>query len=332
MVKRIVEIVLPRGRADDIPELLHEQTFDEYWSNDISDNRARIRILLASSEVEIVFDILESYLPNLPGASAILLNVEASIPRIQSKSRESEHDVEEDEPAKSVRISRQELYSDITASTGINTTYLTMVGLSAVVAAIGLIRNDMAIIIGAMVMAPLLVPNVAMALANTLGDSELLMKGIRSTGAGFLLAMAISMAIGFFIHVDPAIEAIAARSTTIQFSDLILAIASGIAGVLAFTSGGQLSLIGVMVAVALMPPLVTGGLLLGSGEPALGLKALELTLANVICVNLAGIVTFTAQGIHPATWWERSKAIRARKRAIVGWTFMLLLLAYLFLG
>ncbi len=330
MAKRIIEIILPQGRTDDIPELLHEQTLEGYWSNSISDNRVRTSILLASGEVETVFDILEPYLEQLPGASAILLNVEASIPRVQNDATDTREEEPEKEKDKSTRISRQELYNDVIANTKVNSTYLIMIELSVVVAAIGLIRNDMAIIIGAMVMAPLLIPNVAMALANTLGDKELAILGIKATSTGFLLAIATSMLIGFFIHIDPATVAIAAR-TNIQFSDLVLAMASGAAGVLAFTSGGQLSLIGVMVAVALMPPLVTAGLLIGSGEPALGLKALELTFANVICVNLAGIVTFMAQGINPATWWEQSKASRARKRAIVGWTLMLFLLAYILL-
>jgi len=330
MAKRIIEIILPQGRTDDIPELLHEQTLDGYWLNSISGNRAKVSILLASGEVETVFDILEPYLEQLPGASAVLFNVEASIPRVQNDSTDTREEEQEEEKIKSTRISRQELYNDVIANTKVNSTYLTMIELSVVVAAIGLIRNDMAIIIGAMVMAPLLIPNVAMALANTLGDKELAILGFKATSTGFLLAIATSMLIGFFIHIDPATAAIAAR-TNIQFSDLVLAMASGAAGVLAFTSGGQLSLIGVMVAVALMPPLVTAGLLIGSGEPALGFKALELTFANVICVNLAGIVTFIAQGINPATWWEQSKASRARKRAIIGWTLMLFLLAYILL-
>ncbi len=330
MAKRIIEIIIPQGRTDDIPELLHEQTLEGYWLTSISDNRVRISILLASGEVETVFDILEPYLEQLPGASAILLNVEASIPRVQNDSTDTREEEPEEEKNKSTRISRQELYNDVIANTKVNSTYLIMIELSVVVAAIGLIRNDMAIIIGAMVMAPLLIPNVAMALANTLGDRELAILGFKATSTGFLLALATSMLIGFFIQVDPATEAIAAR-TNIQFSDLVLAMASGAAGVLAFTSGGQLSLIGVMVAVALMPPLVTAGLLIGSGELTLGLKALELTFANVICVNLAGIVTFIAQGITPATWWEQSKASHARKRAIAGWTVMLFLLAYILL-
>ena len=328
MAKRIIEIVVPRGRAGDVPELLNEQSLNGYWISDINDNQACIRILLGSNEVEEVFDILDTYLEKLPGTSAILLQVEASIPR--SKNSNIKQDKEEKDNQKSTRISRHELYNDITENVGINGTYLAMIELSVVVAAIGLIRNDMAIIIGAMVIAPLLLPNVAMALANTLGDKNLAIRGGKTTIVGLLSALLTATLIGYLIPVDVTIEAISTR-TNIQLSDLVLAMASGAAGVLAFTSGGQLSLIGVMVAVALMPPLVTGGLLIGSGNFALGIKALELTCVNVICVNLAGILTFMSQGIDPATWWEKSEANSARRRAIGGWLLLLIILTYILL-
>ncbi|MEN8199860.1 MAG: TIGR00341 family protein [Thermodesulfobacteriota bacterium] len=332
MAKRLIEIVLPEGRGDDVAELLYEQHLDHYWRDSIGDNQIRISILLPTSEVEAVFDILEPYLATLPGASAVLLNVEASIPREKKKEPESgEDDGEEQEQEKSSgRISRHELYNDIAANCGINATYLIMVALSAVIAAIGLARDDVAIIIGAMVLAPLLTPNVAVALANSLGDTELAVKGVKTAAVGLGLALAIAVLIGLVFPVDSTIPAIAAR-TQLHWSDLVLALASGAAGVLAFTSGGQLSLIGVMVAVALMPPLVTGGLLFGSGHVSLGLKALELTCANVICVNLAGIITFSLQGIHPATWWEKSQAKRAKKKALWTWTILLILLALILL-
>ena len=330
MAKRLIEIVLPKGRANDIPELLYEQSFDGYWVSDSNDNQACIRILLASNEVEAVFDILDTYLEQLPGTSAILLHVEAVIPRIKTGLNDSKKDEPDEENNKSIRISRHELYNDIVSAVGINGSYLAMTLLSVIVAAIGLLRNDMAIIIGAMVIAPLLLPNVAMALASALGDTDLSILGGKSLITGFLLALSTSILIGFFIPVDATIDAISAR-TNIQLSDLVLAMASGAAAVLAFTSGGQLSLIGVMVAVALMPPLVTGGLLIGSGDPVLGIKALELTSVNVICVNLAGILTFMSQGIRPATWWEKSKASSARKRAIWGWLLPLVILFYILL-
>ena len=95
---------------------------------------------------------------------------------------------------------------------------------------------------------------------------------------------------------------------------------------LAFTSGASISLIGVMVAVALMPPLIAFGLLLGSGNPAEALGALLLLIANLICVNLAGVTTFLVQGIRPRKWWEASKAKRATRIAITLWSLLLAVL------
>jgi len=85
------------------------------------------------------------------------------------------------------------------------------------------------------------------------------------------------------------------------------------------------------VAVALLPPLVTIGLLLGSGHMALATGALSLFLMNLICVNLAGVTTFLAQGIRPATWWEKDHAVKATRIALVLWAVLLTTLAGLVL-
>jgi hypothetical protein len=61
---------------------------------------------------------------------------------------------------------------------------------------------------------------------------------------------------------------------------------------LAFTQGLSGAVIGVMVAVALVPPLVVSGMLLGDGHFTSAGGAWMLTMANVICINLAGIATF----------------------------------------
>jgi uncharacterized membrane protein len=102
------------------------------------------------------------------------------------------------------------------------------------------------------------------------------------------------------------------------------ALASGCAGALVFTSGVSAILTGVMVAVALLPPLVASGLLLGGGYPTLAMSALSLFLVNLICVNLAGVMTFLAQGITPTNWWEKDRATKATRVAI---TLLLALLA-----
>lgn len=79
--------------------------------------------------------------------------------------------------------------------------------------------------------------------------------------------------------------------------------------------------------MALLPPLVAFGMLLGAGHWPHALGALLLLLTNIICVNLAGVVTFLAQGIRPASWWEADRAKRASRYAIALWVALLAALA-----
>ena len=140
------------------------------------------------------------------------------------------------------------------------------------------------------------------------------------------MALVISGTLGFLLTVDSSVQEISMR-TEVALSDIALALASGAAGVLAYTLGMSAAVIGVMVAVALLPPLVTAGLLLGNGEYELAFYALILLLTNVICVNLAAIATFILQGIRPRTWYESAKAKRANIIAITMWLSLLLTLA-----
>jgi uncharacterized hydrophobic protein (TIGR00341 family) len=108
---------------------------------------------------------------------------------------------------------------------------------------------------------------------------------------------------------------------------IFLALASGSAGALSFTTGISTALIGVMIAVALLPPLVALGLLIGSGYYPQAFEALLLVLINVICINLAGVTTFWAQGIHPRKWWKEDRAKKATRIAVLIWFVLLTALA-----
>lgn len=136
--------------------------------------------------------------------------------------------------------------------------------------------------------------------------------------AGIATATALSAIIGVLVHIDPASSQLASR-TRAGLGDVALALASGCAGALAFTTGVSVTLVGVMVAVALLPPMVTLGLPLGSGQPALAMGALSLLLVNLICLKLAKATTFVVQGIQPATWWEKEHAAKATRIAIAMW-------------
>lgn len=167
-----------------------------------------------------------------------------------------------------------------------------------------------------------------MALATTLGDQMLARKAVETNIVGILAALAFSALLGRFVTVDAAIPELLVR-TKVSLGDIILALAAGGAAALSFTSGLLSALIGVMVAVALLPPLVTLGLLIGSGQWTLARGALLLLLTNLICINLAGVVVFLAQGIRPLSWWEAEKAKKATLRAILAWAASLLVLGIL---
>jgi uncharacterized hydrophobic protein (TIGR00341 family) len=319
MALRLIEMILPEGEAEKAGKLLEEYQLLGMWSEDLSQDWTLVNILPAEEGTEAILDLLEKRFSMVEGFRIILLPVEASIPRPEPEEQE---EPQQDSEARAARISREELYADIAYTTELSRIYVVMVVLSSIVAAIGILRGNVAIVIGAMVIAPLLGPNVALALATTLGDTSLARRALTASGVGILAALALSVLLGSVLTVDPGMPEIAAR-TKVGLGDIALALASGGAGALAFTTGIPTALVGVMVAVALLPPLVTLGLLLGSGHGLLAWGALLLFLTNLICINLAGVTTFLVQGIRPLTWWEADRAKKAARIAILLWLLLL---------
>jgi len=90
-------------------------------------------------------------------------------------------------------VTREELHSDMEAGGKLTFDFLVLVFLSSIVAGIGLIQNDVAIIIGAMVIAPLLGPNLALSFGAALGDKELFSKAIITNVVGIGFTLIISM-------------------------------------------------------------------------------------------------------------------------------------------
>jgi uncharacterized hydrophobic protein (TIGR00341 family) len=291
-----------------------------------------VRILLDAKHTEALSDILTREYGGRDGFRLILLAVEATLPSIEE---ESEGKEEAKKPSSDVgesdRISREELYEDVAQGARLTRVYTATVALSTIVAAVGLIRNDIAIVIGAMVIAPLLGPNVSLSLASTLGDLDLARRSLITIGVGVATTMALSLFLGIAFHVDPQVPAIHTR-TNAGLADVALALAAGAAGTLAFTSGLPAVVVGVMVSVALLPPLVVTGLLLGSGHATLAFGSIMLLLTNITCVNLAAVATFMVQKVRPRTWWEAERAKGATRIALSMWIIMLAILLILILS
>lgn len=350
MTLRLIEINLPKERLKDVEEVVSErkdvldttmQPAASSWKMPImgewkirfSEDRILIRILVLTESSQSLLDVLEERFSKTDGFRINIFSLEASFPPIvPEKADEKTFSMSEEERRHTDRVSREELHNDLSEGAKTTRIYIAMIILSSIVAAIGVLNDNVAVIIGAMVIAPLLTPNVSLSLATALGDMPLAKSALKTLFLGIGVAIILSIALGFLLPVDPTLREISSR-TSVGLMEIVLALASGAAGALSFTSAAPAVLIGVAVAVALMPPLVVSGLLLGAGEYTLALGAFFLFLANFVSVNLAGVVTFLAQGIEPRTWWEARNAKKATILAIAGWIAMLaLLIIVIFLG
>jgi len=327
---RLIEIYHRQGKADDIDFILQDLSILETWHDHMQEsNESVTKILVKSESTDSILDSLASFFKNEKDMRVVIMPVEATLPRPEEPEEPGETPVT-GKPGKKVsqRISIEELYQKMNAVSGITKQYVIMAVLSSFVAAIGLLKNDVAVIIGSMVIAPLLAPNMALALAATLADYKLAEKSIMTNIAGFSLVLSISLILGVFMEVDPAIPQIAARSDVSHFY-IFLALATGVAGAYSITTGVAEALVGVMVAVALLPPLVAAGLLFGSGYLIEGGGAILLCLVNVVCINLSAVVTFLAEGIQPKKWGEAERARKSAAVTIAAWITILIILAVL---
>jgi len=322
MSLRLIEVLAAPETVERVPDLLRDQELVDVHVLSGGERGGAVHVLARPEQTESISDLLSDELQG-EDFRLIMLSVEATMPAPEDDEESPEEQDKEEQPQ---RISREELYQDIAGSVKLSSTYLVTVALSSLVAAVGLIRGDVAIVIGAMVIAPLLGPNVSLSLASTLGDVPLAVRSLKANGAGVAVAFLLSLLIGLAVHVDPQVSQLVAR-TRVSYADIAVAMAAGSAGTLAYTAGLPAAIVGVMVAVALLPPLVATGLLLGAGHPSLALGAAILVVTNVACINLAGVATFLAQRVRPRTWWEAEKAKKAIRLAIASWLVMLVVLA-----
>jgi uncharacterized hydrophobic protein (TIGR00341 family) len=332
MPLRLVEILLPAGERRRLQQIVEAARPLGSWSQPAEDECQRTSVVIRAEETEGLLDALSAAFTSYPEFRVIVLATEAVLPRPEEPQKEPEAEGPAEEGRGPARISRHEIYEDVAQGAALTPVFLALTVISTLVACVGLMRSNVAVVIGAMVIAPLLGPNVAFALATTLWDRTLLVLAARANGVGAGLALAVSLLVGLLVAFDPSTPEIASR-TQVGFADVVLALASGVAGTLALTTGLPSSLIGVMVAVALLPPLASFGLLISGGHFRAAGGALLLLVVNVVCVNLAGVLTFLVQGVRPRRGFVAERAARGARIAVALWLAALFaVLVWIFLG
>ena len=211
---------------------------------------------------------------------------------------------------------KRTIYEEMHENSRANIDFYVLILLSSLIAYFGLIEDSEAVIIGAMLVAPLMSPMMAMAYSVLVGNGRMLRNALVSTLAGIALVVGLSALVTMVL---PSSEQFLGSQiegrTNPSLLDLAIALASGAAGAYAMSRkqvGAALP--GVAIAAALVPPLCVVGLGVGMADWTIAGGALLLFLTNLASVLFAGSVVFLALGLGPA---QAEQAHQMRRRVLV---------------
>jgi uncharacterized hydrophobic protein (TIGR00341 family) len=315
---RLLQVTIPAGKREAIERALDDEGVDYVMTDETSGREytAVAYVPVPTAAVETVLEELraaglddESYTVIVEASTVISRHFE----ELQERYAE-----EQDEE----RIAREELLSkaeDLVPST---VNYVVLTAVSAIIATSGLLLDSPAVIVGSMVIAPLIGPAMGASVGTVLDDHELFRRGTIMQVGGLILAVVSAAVFALLVRtgllIPPGIEiteipAIRERLLP-DFLSLAVALGAGIAGVVSLSSGVSTALVGVMIAVALIPPAATVGIGIAWGQPWVSLGAGILTLINVLSINLAAIALLWYRGYQPSEWFNVRGARQAALR------------------
>jgi uncharacterized hydrophobic protein (TIGR00271 family) len=198
--------------------------------------------------------------------------------------------------------------------------------LSSGIATYGLLGNSVAAVIGAMIIAPLMMPIMGLAFGISIGDRYAIKNSLLISLGGILAALAV----GFFLTIPMSnlvypqtIDQIMIR-TSPKLLDLLAAVVTGLAGAFAMSRKDVSdTLPGVAIAISLVPPLSNTGILLATSNFSLAMGSLLLFLTNYFAILLTGAVLFGVMGFSKVSF--NNQSFSARRKGI----FIALILIFL---
>lgn len=191
--------------------------------------------------------------------------------------------------------------------------FFVLVGLSTVIAAYGVVVDSTATVIGAMIVAPLMTPIMAISLSVVTGDGQNIARStlIVAVGAATVTGFSLLLAAALPGQLSVTGNAQVTARVAPKVIDLIIALAAGAAG--AFATGREDvsdALPGVAIAVSLVPPLSVVGVCISAREMRMAWGALLLFFTNFLAIVAAGLIVFAIMGYGSAAMGERGKKAR----------------------
>ncbi|WP_254862845.1 TIGR00341 family protein [Halovivax gelatinilyticus] len=316
---RLVQLYIPRGERPSILASLDAEGVEYGLTEETSEGAFE-----AIASIPVPVDSVDSLLSRLRDGGLhedvriVVVGVEAAV---------SGGPEREQVPAGGTRLSRDELRSRAIDLAPATSTFLALLVLSSVIATAGLLTNSAATIIGAMVVAPLMGPALAASVGVVVHDETLASRGVFLQAGGLAVTVATAAIIGWVLRgtvlLPPGLDITTIPEVDERISptllSLFLALGSGAAAVVSLTRNVGTVLVGVAIAVALVPPAATAGLGIAWGHTTVVLTSGTLVLVNLLAINLTALVLLWALGYRPHEIDHVDRAIRrlASRSAVI---------------
>jgi len=194
-----------------------------------------------------------------------------------------------------------EIWRDIVVGSEPAPRYYIMVVVSTLIAGMGLVADSTAVVIGAMLVAPLMTPIFGISLGLVRGNTRLVNKALKAEIVGVFVAVGMGYLVGLFLaRVDPGFELTREMVSRTQpnLFDLIVALMAGFAGAYAIVDKNiSPALPGVAIATAIVPPLANSGLCFAQENYTGGMGSFLLFTANFLSIHLISAVLFFRVGL-----------------------------------
>jgi uncharacterized hydrophobic protein (TIGR00271 family) len=292
-------VIVADDPFDGIKELVMEERFD--------------LILVGAPKVSSIRRVLFGTVPDrlLSGHDSMAVGIFRSAkPLMRQVSEKIESWLDFTIP-KLTREERVTLFETLQANSRWSFDFMALIALSTAIAALGLILDSSAVVIGAMLVAPLMTPLIGSGMALAQGNIPMFKVSTKAIGLGFLTALIIGILTGWIFSAELTDELIA-RGRALRLEDMGVAFLSGIAA--AYCVGRpNLSgaLPGVAIAAALVPPIATTGICFAMQEPTYALGAAKLFAANVVAIVIGAAVSLYLGGArgsdrkHKGSLWAQ---------------------------
>ncbi len=314
MPVRLVQVTVPAGKRETVLAALDDEGVDYVVTDETSGREytAVVSVPLPTAGVEPVLEAMREAGVERDAYTVVLAAETVESERFDRLVERYEDESDED----AERIAREELRARAQDLAPSLRSFVLLTVVSSLVATAGLLLNSPATVVGSMVIAPLIGPAMALGVGTVLDEDDLARRGVRLQAVGLALTVASAAAFAALVRfggvVPPGLDVVAVDEIGERVAPDVLtlpiALGAGVAGAHSLRSGVSTALVGVMIAVALVPPAAVVGIGIAWGLPAVALGAAVLVSVNVLSINLAVLATLWYSGYRPDRLFRTDEA------------------------